>query len=705
MKNQSRCNETHAVASQPKNCFRFKVNSFRSFISLVIISLAITACGANNDDATSAAESRSGSDRNVGASATVANSGPVPLVMSLKMNMTSLTTDSQTDRFIVKYKTDTAERKYSSAVQARLDRLANSLPARARHSRRLSADADLVTSERQLSIAETEVFMRAIAADPNVQYIEPDVIMSSGSTPNDPYFGSQWGLLSNQDPGQLSAGIRAERAWNIATGAGVTIALLDNGLTSHSDLKSNILPGGVDFTYLPSPGDGTNPGRTDPNSRCSVTWHGTHVAGILAAQSNNNIGIVGVAPSSKLLSVRVLNECGNGTLVSVANAVIWAAGGAVPGWPINQHPARVINASLGGRGQCSQFYQDAIDTANELGARVVVSAMNDNIDASNSQPANCRGVIAVGNTQRDGSRGYLSNFGPTVDISAPGTDILSTYNDGASSVGSETYTYMSGTSMAAPMVSGVVALIQSVAPKPLSLAEIRTLLSQHAQPFPKQPDQPMGPGILDAAAVVTAAKFGEIPAAADFQCSQSISEMRVTCFDRSSARGALSIASWAWNFGANSSVDIVRTQSANPTYDYEYPGTYSITLQTTDKGGYVSRVARPFTVIAPESTDLSFDQNVEIPSVANVPRLFRLDVPAGASTLRVNISNRSTLESGMMYVKAGSPTTVNAACSSRFASGAGAQCIIKKPVGGAYYVTVIPNTNLDGSVIYATYTI
>ena len=149
---------------------------------------------------------------------------------------------------------------------------------------------------------------------------------------------------------------------------------------------------------------------------------------------------------------------------------------------------------------------------------------------------------------------------------------------------------------------------------------------------------------------------------------------------------------------------MVNTQSVNPTYDYEHPGIYNITLTTTDSTGAVSRVTRPFTVVAPESTDFSFDVNITIAAKANVMKFFKLDVPAGARILRVALSNRSSLESGTMYLRAGSPTTVNAPCVRAVASGSGAQCIMSSPAAGTYYVTVSPNTNLNDGVLYATYT-
>jgi serine protease len=621
------------------------------------------------------------------------------------MNTTSITSDSQTDRFIIKYKTGTVERGSTSAVQSKLDKLAGTIPARAHHLRRLGIGADVVTTERKLTGQEAKAFMRAIAADPNVQYVEPDIAVSVSSVPNDPYFSSQWGLFSNQDPGQPYAGIRAANAWNVATGAGVTIGLIDNGITNHSDLNANISPGGFDFTFLPGPGDGTNPGRTVENPNCEVTFHGTHVAGILAAVTNNNIGISGVAPSSKVLSVRAFGACGVGSLSSIVEAMVWSAGGSVSGFVNNPRPVKVINASFATAGQCSRTYQDAIDYVNSLGATIVVAAGNDGSDASNSQPSNCHGVISVGNTQRDGTRYADSNYGSTVDIAAPGTDIYSTYNDGMSAVGAENYAYMTGTSMATPMVSGVVALVKSAAPKSLSAAEMRTLITQNAQPFPIQPAQPLGSGILDATAAVAAAKAGKFPAAADFSCSQSEAGMTVTCTDLSTSRGAASIKSWAWNFGAANQADMVSTQSTNPNYNYGYPGTYNITLTTTDSTGAISRLTRPFTVAPPVATAISPETHVTVPAQANVRKYFSLDVPAGTTYLRVAMSSLNSLATGTMSVTGGSPTAVGAACVQSYSdsTGGGAVCTMPNPTAGTYYIILSPNMDLKNADLYTTF--
>ncbi|CAE6860677.1 hypothetical protein R69776_07987 [Paraburkholderia nemoris] len=620
--------------------------------------------------------------------------------MSLKMNASGLLADTSVDRFIIKYKSGTAERGSTSEVQSRLDRLADAFPSKAHHLRRMGVGADVITTERKLNAKEAKAFMRAIASDPDVEYVEPDVPVSISSTPNDPFYNVQWALYSNLDPGQSKVGIRAANAWDISTGSGVTIGLIDNGVTSHSDLNANILPYGYDFSFLGLPG-GYNPGIG--SGKCQISYHGTHVAGIMAAVANNSIGIAGVAPSAKIVSVRTLNDCGTGQLSSSSDGLMWAAGGLVSGISPILHPVSVINVSLGAPGQCSRAFQDSIDYATSHGVTVVVAAMNDNSDVINSQPANCHGVIVVGNSQSNGSRGRDSNYGPMVNVAAPGTDIFSTYNDGTSSLGAESYAYMSGTSMATPMVSGVVALVKSVSPTPLSAAEIRTLIAQHAQPFPKQPDQPLGSGILDATATVAAAKAGEIPAAADFTCAEAPNLMQVTCTDLSTARGAASIKQWAWNFGDGSTTDMVRTQSVNPYVNYDYPGTYQIRLIVTDTKGTTSTVTRPFTVLPPTINNFSVDIPAPITAKNGDMLYYQLDVPAGVSGMTVKLSPSKQNESSWLYVRAGTPSALRPDCTGGMGNGSPATCTIASPAAGTYYIILSAASKLTGSTLSASY--
>ncbi|SIO47292.1 serine protease [Paraburkholderia phenazinium] len=661
----------------------------------VALTTALAACGGSNSSTTSSQAAPTTQEiAEVAAAKSAAHSTSVPLATSLKMNASSITSNAQINRFIVTYKSGTVERGSTQAVQSKLDKLASAFPAKAHHLRRMGIGADLVMTERKLNSKEALAFMRAIATDPNVEYVEPDVAVQGGMIPNDPDFGRQWAL--NSQPG-----IRPAGAWDLTDGSGAIIALVDNGVTHHSDLDANLLPG-MDVRAGHQGGSGFNPGIT--TETCHVDWHGTTVAGVLAAITNNGNGIAGTAGGAKIVPVRVLDACGTGFISDVADGIVWAAGGSLPGVPDNANPAKVVNVSIFGFGACGSAVQQAINDATARGASIVTISGNSENDAAKYQPGNCRNVITVGNVRENDSRGGLSNFGPSVDIAAPGTDIWTTSNDGTSAPGPETYGYFAGTSYAAPFVSGVIALAQSVTPKPLTPSEMRALLMQNVHPFgPESPDFPSGAGVLDATATVTAARSGKIPAAADFTCSQGQAGMLVTCTDLSTARGA-PLTSWAWNLGFGDPSDMVRAQSVNPYYDYEYPGIYNVTLAVTDSTGAVSRVTRPFQVVAPNTTGLSRNIPVKFSANAYVMQYFALAVPAGVTSLTFTLSPGSYSDIGTLFLRAGSPTTRNADCESVAVRGGAATCTISNPPAGTYYGTVNPNTSLTGATIQATYT-
>ncbi|MEE7566353.1 S8 family serine peptidase, partial [Xanthomonas sp. Kuri4-3] len=182
---------------------------------------------------------------------------------------------------------------------------------------------------------------------------------------------------------------------------------------------------------------------------------GTHVAGTIAAVTNNAVGVAGTAYNAKIVPVRVLGRCG-GYTSDIADAIVWASGGSVSGVPANANPAEVINMSLGGSGTCSTTYQNAINGAVSRGTTVVVAAGNSATNVSSSVPANCANVIAVAATTSAGAKASFSNYGTGIDVSAPGQGILSTLNSGTTTPGNASYASYNGTSMAAPHVAGVV---------------------------------------------------------------------------------------------------------------------------------------------------------------------------------------------------------------------------------------------------------
>ena len=247
--------------------------------------------------------------------------------------------------------------------------------------------------------------------------------------------------------------------------------VIDTGYTRHPELIHSLVPG-YDFISNPVSGrdgngrdaDPTDEGDQAPFNLCGdmqnaqiSTWHGTHVAGIIAARGQNRLGIAGVSDLAAIQPIRVLGRCG-GQTSDIADAIMWAAGGHINGVPDNKHPAQIINLSLGGVRACPNAYQKAINFALSKGAIVVAAAGNAGIDASQFAPANCKGVIAVGNSTKNGTRASDSNYGKTVTVSAPGTDILSLGIDSINRPnGKYNYVYRSGTSMAAPHVSGILA--------------------------------------------------------------------------------------------------------------------------------------------------------------------------------------------------------------------------------------------------------
>ena len=324
----------------------------------------------------------------------------------------------------------------------------------------------------------------------------------------DTYYSKQWYLGSN-------FGVNAQAAWSITQGSpNVVVAVIDTGITSHPDLNDNVIAGYDMISDPANAGDGT--GRdADPtdagdfSTGSASSWHGTHVAGIIAAEANN-IGIIGVAPKVKIEPIRVLGKNG-GTESDIAAGINWAIGLKVGTLPINQNPAKVINLSIG-----SNSYQDctsysptqlAITAAVKANVTMLTAAGNSNNYAAASYPGNCYGNITVGASNYSGDRAYYSNFGYLtkkdgyvgVDISAPGGDdqdsfvpgggtvpaggqIFSTLNDGKTTQGNPTYGAEEGTSMASPVAAGVVALMYSIKPN-LTDDQVWQILKTTATPF------------------------------------------------------------------------------------------------------------------------------------------------------------------------------------------------------------------------------
>ncbi|NML13956.1 S8 family peptidase [Azohydromonas caseinilytica] len=428
-----------------------------------------------------------------------------------------------TDRLIVKYRSAARESAPSAAAQLRAEAAVQRHGVRLSHVRRLADGAHVFRLDRPLPAAQ----LRQIGEDlrngnADVEYVEPDALMQPQFEPDDARYAQQWALS------EATAGIRAPTAWDKSRGAGVVVAVIDTGMRPHADLLPNLLPGRdlITDTFIARDGDGRDADPADPGDWVSAgqcyggsparksSWHGTHVAGIVAAVTNNGAGVAGVAFGARVLPVRVLGRCG-GYTSDIADGMVWAAGGTVSGQPANATPARVLNLSLGGAGSCSRTYQNAVATARSLGAVVVVAAGNGSSDVSGSQPGNCPGVVAVAAVNRAGSRASYSNHGTAVDLAAPGGDsaagILSTLNGGSTTPGADSYAAYMGTSMATPHVAGTAALMLARNPS-LTPDEVETRLKNSARPFPGACGG-CGSGLLDANAAVDAAGGAPAPVA------------------------------------------------------------------------------------------------------------------------------------------------------------------------------------------------
>jgi serine protease len=349
---------------------------------------------------------------------------------------------------------------------------------------------------------------------------------------DDTYASSQWAL----DAVVGTSGINLDGAIGLGLTelAIPTVAVIDTGWTSHPD---GVVPvAEYDFvtdTWSANDGDGRDSNATDPGDWClsdddpTSSWHGTSVAGVISAVRNNGTGIAGILSNVNMVHARVLGKCG-GEDADIADAIRWAAGGEVDGVPTIGTRADVINLSLGGRGRCNSYLQEAITFAIQSDVLVVVAAGNSSQNAAEYSPANCQGVLAVGAATKAGRRTTYSNYGSTVGISAPGGEntncstgvcldaVYTLSNTGSTTIGTASYTAVAGTSIAAPQVAAVGAWLASVSER--SAGDIKALLKASATAFPAgsgcSGTQTCGSGLLNAyGALAQLNSLSNVPAA------------------------------------------------------------------------------------------------------------------------------------------------------------------------------------------------
>ena len=481
------------------------------------------------------------------------------------------------DRVIVKWRDSGVAAVQIPTTEARAARLSQATGIALQPLRQIRGRLDVMRLANPMAGAALRQVLARLNADPSVQYAEIDGRRYALAAPNDPRFlaggdangqwQGQWYL--NDSSSTTPAAIGATTAWDSAKGVGQVIAVIDTGIDlTHPDLGlygdgrgGKLLPG-FDFvcndsgkncasgttgnTYLQAndgngwDGDSTDPGdwlstaevaKGGPFASCGdgpnndqaidSTWHGTRVAGIAAAITDNALGVAGVAPEALILPVRVIGKC-SGFVSDIVAGMYWAAGmteaditSAGTSVPSNLHPAQVLNLSIGGRAPCSQTEQAAV-SAIGVAHVIVIAAGNDGGPVS--APANCMGAVAVAGLRHIGTKVGYSNVSSTaaaVTIAAPAGNcvnlnsthpftlpclysIETTSNDGLTTPGKPFYTYAlmrpgskgnllnegsAGTSFAAPIVSGVIALMIDANPK-LSVAELVARLKDSATPFP-----------------------------------------------------------------------------------------------------------------------------------------------------------------------------------------------------------------------------
>jgi len=289
-----------------------------------------------------------------------------------------------------------------------------------------NVDVDVVKG----ALKDIEKTIRDYSRDPRVEYVEPDYIATAMETPNDPKLPLQWGM------GKVQASGSGTTAWNITkSNSSIKIAILDTGIDQdHEDLKDKIK---------------TNYKCADSSPTVDDLYgHGTHVAGIAAAVTNNGIGVAGLGYDASLMNVKVLDDSGSGYYSWISNCIVWAA----------DNGAKVINLSLGGPSK-SKTLENAVNYAWNKGV-VIVGAAGNSGNSSPTYPGYYTNVIAVAATDKNDQKASWSSYGKWVDVAAPGVDIYSTFPNHPYTINKGSgYGYGSGTSMATPYVAGLAALV------------------------------------------------------------------------------------------------------------------------------------------------------------------------------------------------------------------------------------------------------
>lgn len=634
-----------------------------------------------------------------------------------------LQTDRQFDRLIIKFKDEatTLSGVFDfNAARSQVTMLDKSAPlnlvassaAGLSYLKSVTAQTHVAITAQKLNRAELFALAKQIEQDPRVAYAEIDEIAQTQFVPNDPsYQNLQWHY---QAASTYPGGANLPDAWDRATGTGVVVAVIDTGVRPHADLAANLLPG-YDFVSgdatggtfkRANDGDGRDADASDPGDfaaagACATgspasnsSWHGTHVAGTIAAATNNGIGGAGVAFGAKILPVRAIGVCG-GFTSDIAAGMQWAAGLSVPGVPANANKAKVLNLSLGGSGACSQTYLDAVNAVRAAGS-VVVAATGNDAALSIGQPANCAGVIAVTAHTKLGDHANYGNIGSGTVISGPGggtgvvlagngASIFSIINAGITSPSADSYGGKIGTSMATPHVAGIAALIAGLQPA-ITPAAVQSILSSSARPHPvgtfcaNRTD--CGAGLVDAkAAIDRLTSLAPSVAALVMQAGvrPTGSTINITAAALAGGSGNTTF-SYQWTQLAGPAVSLVSTTTQNTSFAAPALGaSYTFAVKVTDGTGLIA------------SNQVSVRSNT-----APVLSPIAAQTVAQGSNLSFTASATDAEKNPVVFVASGLPAgaSLDAATGVFSWNGAGPQ--------GSYPVTVTPN---DGAFSGAAQTV
>jgi serine protease len=475
-----------------------------------------------------------------------------------------------------------------------------------------------MTAEQEAKL-RTLYRIKALQGRSDVLSADPNYVVKTRRTPNDPYYGLQWHYPL----------INLPQAWDVTTGTpasgSVVVAVVDTGvMLAHADLSGNLLRDsggnvvGYDFISQSSAandGDGIDANPDDPGDEStpsSSSWHGTHVAGTVAGSSNNGVGITGVSWGAKIMPVRVIGK-GGGSSYDVQQGIRYAAGLANDSGRLPSKRADIINLSLGCLNCYSASDQALFNQVRSAGVIVIAAAGNENTSQP-GYPAAYDGVVSVSAVDLNRKRAPYSNFGSRVDVAAPGGDTSGDknadgYSDGilstlVSASRTSDYRFYQGTSMASPHMAGVVALMKAVHPA-LTPAELDALLASGALTTDLGAagrDDTFGWGLIDAAKAVIAAQnaasgiatatLSATPGRLDFGATLSTANLDLTKLGSAalSVTGVSVDETWLSIVPGTVDANRLGSYSVNISRTGLSAGSYSATISATTSTGTTLKV-------------------------------------------------------------------------------------------------------------------